>query len=75
MGLGRFIVGDVYFNSKTGKKSIVTEIREDQVCFQRADNPKRKYPLTEFQLTNYVRSDEDCPPNFKTLPELPGFLK
>lgn len=75
MGLDRFIVGDVYLNTKTGKKSIVTEIRGEQVCLQRTNNPNRKYPLTEFQLTNYVRSEEDCPPNFKTLPELPGFLK
>lgn len=69
------MMGDIYVNAKTGKKSIVTDMRGDQTCFALIDNPKRKFQLTKAQMSNMKLSVEDTPPKFYVLPTVPNFIK
>lgn len=67
------MIGDVYINSKTGKKSIVIDIRDEQTMFAIVDNPKRKFMLTPTQMSNMKLHVEETPPPI--LPTLPKFLE
>lgn len=68
--------GDIWFNTRSKKKYVLIDYHDNQVCFCLYDNPMRKFQLTEAQMGNVVRLDEECPPPVpKQLPEVPEFLK
>lgn len=65
-------VGDLFENTKTKKRSVLIEIRENQHVFA-VEGTNRKYQLTTAQMSNMIRLG---PPEIpKQLPTLPEFLR